>query len=231
MSTTTKPIFDAILFDMDGTLIDSTAGVIGAWNLFKEKYPGLDVEQILSSAHGVRTVENLRIHCGIQDPAEQEREAERFERAIVTTSNENGRGGIKLLPGAKDAIDALTPGTWTVCTSATRAYASTALPSVGVTIPETIVFAEDVKQGKPAPDPYLLGAHRLSKPPTSCLVVEDAPAGVRSGKAAGCKTLGLLTTHGKSEMEAAGADWIVEDLASVKMTVVNGKVEVSIRVD
>lgn len=81
------------------------------------------------------------------------------------------------------------------------------------------------------PDPYLLGAHRLSKPPTSCLVVEDAPAGVRSGKAAGSKTLGLLTTHKRSEMEGAGADWIVQDLASVKMRVVDGVVEVSITVD
>lgn len=162
----------------------------------------------------------------------------------------------------------LTPGTWTVCTSATRAYASTALPSVGVTLPETIVFSEDVKKGKPEyvpiafslifllvpipslhdatchtthhahhqrktnrPDPYLLGAQRLSKPPASCLVVEDAPAGIRSGKSAGCKTLGLLTTHGRREMEAVGADWIVSDLASVKMRVVDGRVEVSITVD
>lgn len=81
------------------------------------------------------------------------------------------------------------------------------------------------------PDPYLLGAQRLSKPPSSCLVVEDAPAGIRSGKAAGCKTLGLLTTHGKSEMEAVGTDFIVPDLASVKMKVVDGRVEVSITID
>ncbi|KAI0065826.1 phosphatase [Artomyces pyxidatus] len=220
---TTTVHFDAILFDMDGTLIDSTAGVVGAWELFAQTYPGLDVHDILSSSHGVRTVDNLRKHCGIDDPEELEREAERFEQAIVTTSKEGGRQGIVLLPGARDILSELAPYSrlpnprWTVCTSATRVYATAALGTTGVEPPETMVYAEDVAKGKPFPDPYLLGAKRVGATPENCLVVEDAPAGVRSGVAAGCKTLALVTTHSREQLEACNPDYIVPNLASVTM--------------
>ncbi|KAK7470445.1 DL-glycerol-3-phosphatase, variant 2 [Stygiomarasmius scandens] len=103
MPTTTIHV-DAALFDMDGTLVDSTAGVQGAWEVFKEKYPHIDIYDILSSAHGVRTVENLKKYCGVEDPAEQEREAQRFEEAIVTSSKANGRKGIVMLPGVSEAM-------------------------------------------------------------------------------------------------------------------------------
>ncbi|KAI0311444.1 phosphatase [Amylostereum chailletii] len=222
---TTTHTFDAILFDMDGTLIDSTAGVEGAWNLFKDRYPHIDVERILSSAHGVRTVENLRNHCGIEDPVEQEKEAERFERAIVTTSSENGRQGIVLLPGVPEIMKNLAPYAklprprWTICTSATRSYATAALRIVGIEVPEAVVFAEDVQKGKPQPDPYLLGAARCDVKPENCLVVEDAPAGIRSGQAAGCKTLAVVTSHSRGQMEACQPNFLVQNLESVKMTV------------
>ncbi|KAI0265810.1 phosphatase [Gloeopeniophorella convolvens] len=210
--------FDAILFDMDGTLVDSTAGVVGAWETFAKTYPGLDVQNILSTSHGVRTVENLQKHCGIVDPKELEREATRFEEAIITTSRENGREGIVLLPGVRPIMDGLRGSArWTICTSATRAYGSAALATVGIDRPQTTVFAEDVTRGKPMPDPYLLGAERCGISPEKCLVVEDAPAGVRSGKAAGCTTLALITSHTREQMVASGTDYLVENLASVTM--------------
>jgi len=131
------------LFDMDGTLVDSTAGVVGAWNLFRKSYPSIDVDHILScelllhcrptlyhfdfvsgtAAHGVRTVDNLKKYCGIQDPeilevrylfrslllsrlnAVLQAEAQRFEQAIVTTASEQGRQGIVLLPGVNGVMD------------------------------------------------------------------------------------------------------------------------------
>ncbi|ETW83734.1 hypothetical protein HETIRDRAFT_47108 [Heterobasidion irregulare TC 32-1] len=224
MPTTTLH-FDAILFDMDGTLVDSTAGVLGAWEIFSKTYPGFHVPDILSSAHGVRTVENLRRFCGIEDPEELEREAARFEGAIVSSSKDNGGQGIILLPGVREIIDELAPGAkyptpcWTICTSATSVYAGKALAFVGIEIPDAIVYAEDVKQGKPQPDPYLLGAKRCGVDPKNCLclVVEDAPAGVRSGQAAGCKTLGLITSHTREQMLAVNPDFLVDNLASVTM--------------
>ncbi|KAI0050236.1 phosphatase [Auriscalpium vulgare] len=210
---------------MDGTLVDSTAGVVGAWEEFKKTYPDIDVDDILSSAHGVRTVENLRKYCGVTDPDELEREAERFEQAIVSSSKLEGRQGIIMLPGVREIYAELGPYAklpkprWTVCTSATRIYATAALATVGIEQPEAIVFAEDVENGKPAPDPYLLGAKRCGVSPENCLVVEDAPAGVRSGNSAGCKTLALLTTHSREQVEAAQPTFLVKDLSSVTMKI------------
>ncbi|KAI0751537.1 phosphatase [Daedaleopsis nitida] len=229
--------FDAILFDMDGTLVDSTDGVVGAWELFAEKYPGLDVTLVLSSSHGVRTVENLETHCGITDPDELEREARRFEEAIVAESHKNGRHGIVALPGVREIMQELAPyhklpkPKWAICTSATITYAKSALNAVGVPVPDVFVVSEDVEKGKPAPDPYLLGAKRAGVDPSRCLVVEDAPAGVRSGQAAGCKTLGLITSHSREQMEEVKPDWLVPNLASVTMKPTENGVQVVINTD
>ncbi|KAF8812261.1 HAD-like protein [Phlegmacium glaucopus] len=212
---------DAILCDMDGTLVDSTAGVVGAWNLFLETYPAIDIHHILSSSHGVRTVDNLRNHCGIQDPQILEQEAERFEKAIVTTSSAGGGQGIVLLPGVRSIIDELAPWRflpnpcWTICTSATRTYASSALKTVGIPVPDVFVVSEDVARGKPFPDPYLLGAKRAGVKPENCIVIEDAPTGIRSGRAAGCKVIALLTTHTREQVEAAQPDFVVKDLSYI----------------
>ncbi|KAI0637977.1 phosphatase [Trametes polyzona] len=229
--------FDAILFDMDGTLVDSTDGVVGAWELFAEKYPGLDVGQVLSSSHGVRTVENLKLHCGITDPDELEREASRFEDAIVSESKKNGRHGIVALPGVQDVMKSIGPfhklpkPRWAICTSATKGYATAALQAAGIPVPEVFVVSEDVEKGKPEPDPYLLGAKRCGVDPARCLVVEDAPAGVRSGRAAGCKTLALITSHSREQIDEAKPDYVVPNLSRVTMKPIENGVEVTIHAD
>ncbi|KAH9053300.1 phosphatase [Lactarius vividus] len=212
--------FDAILFDMDGTLIDSTPGVVAAWELFAETYPTINVQEILKNTHGVRTIETVRMFCGVTDPEKLEvtSPALHLRTAIITTSQEEGREGITLLPGVRTLIDKLGDSKhWTICTSATRGYGSAALEVVGIVPPETIVFAEDVARGKPQPDPYLLGAKRCGVRPEKCLVVEDAPAGVQSGRAAGCKTLAVATSHSRERMVASRPDYLVENLSSVTM--------------
>ncbi|PBL02317.1 HAD-like protein [Armillaria gallica] len=225
---------DAVLFDMDGTLVDSTAGVEGAWEVFRQTYPSIDIHEVLSSAHGVRTVDNLRIHCGVTDPDELEIEAERFETAIVTSAASNGKQGIVLLPGVARNFAEITPGhklpnpSWAICTSATRKYATAALGIAGVTIPDVLVVAEDVEKGKPAPDPYLLGAKKCGVKPENCVVFEDTPAGIRSGKAAGCKTIGFLTTHSKELMEAVQPDFLVPDMDSITIRRVDSGLDITI---
>ncbi|KAI9001364.1 phosphatase [Trametes punicea] len=229
--------FDVILFDMDGTLVDSTDGVVGAWELFAEKYPGLDVTQVLSSSHGVRTVENLKLHCGITDPEELEREARRFEDAIVAESKKNGRQGIVALPGVHKIMQEighlckLPQPRWAICTSATTSYAHAALKAAGIPVPDVFVVSEDVERGKPEPDPYLLGAKRCGVDPGRCLVVEDAPAGVRSGRAAGCKTLALITSHTREQIDEAKPDLVVPNLSRVAMKPVENGIEVTIHTD
>jgi len=228
---------DAILFDMDGTLVDSTDGVVGAWELFRESYPGIDVGEILSTSHGIRTVDNLKKHCNIQDPEKLEAEAERFEKAIVATSTLNGRKGIVQLPGVPRIIEELAPGRhlpspcWAICTSATREYASSALRISGIPIPDVFIAAEDVTQGKPFPDPYLLGAKLCGVKTENCLVVEDAPSGLRSGRAAGCKTIGLLTTHTREQMLACKPDFLVQNLSSVSVKRLGSGVQVTVQTD
>ncbi|KIY74222.1 HAD-like protein [Cylindrobasidium torrendii FP15055 ss-10] len=215
---------DAVLFDMDGTLVDSTSGLEGAWNLFKKTYPQLDIRAILGSSHGVRAVENIRNYCGITDIDELEREAERFDSAIVPCASEDGRPGIVLLPGVAAAFEAigayrfLPNPLWAICTSGSKAYANSATASAGVPVPDVFVTSEDVEQGKPAPDPYILGAKRSGVKTENCVVVEDAPNGVISGNAAGCKTIGLLTTHNKEQMEAAHPHFLVPDMSFVKFS-------------
>ncbi|XP_006460328.1 hypothetical protein AGABI2DRAFT_192067 [Agaricus bisporus var. bisporus H97] len=227
---------DAILFDMDGTLVDSTAGVVGAWDIFHESYPDIDVKKILSTSHGIRTVDNLRNHCRVEDPTLLESEALRFEEAIVTSSTNNGRPGIVKIKGLEQILPDIEPfrhlpsPRWSICTSATRKYALAALKAAGVPVPDVLVAAEDVVAGKPQPDPYLLGAKLCGVDPTQCVVFEDAPAGVQSGRAAGCKTIGLLTTHSREQMEAAQPDILVQDLTSITVRVKQSKgLEIIIR--
>ncbi|KAF6762196.1 phosphatase [Ephemerocybe angulata] len=227
-------VVDAILFDMDGTLVDSTAGVVGAWNEFAKTYPGIDVQNILSSAHGVRTVDNLKNYCGITDPVLLEEEAERFEKAIVTTASQNGGAGIVRLPGVDEAMKELAPRRflpkplWAICTSATRSYAAEALKAANVPVPDAFVAAEDVEKGKPFPDPYLLGAEKCGVDPKKCVVFEDAPSGIRSGNAAGCKTIGLLTTHSREQVEGAEPTYIVKDMSQVSIRCLPEAVEITI---
>jgi glycerol-1-phosphatase len=108
-------------------------------------------------------------------------------------------------------------------TSGTRPLVSGWLRILNLALPQYLVTAEDVKRGKPDPACYLLGKQKLNlKEPASILVVEDAPAGIRAGKAAGFKVLALATTHRIAELRAAGADWIIRDLASVSLKAFNG---------
>lgn len=158
-------------------------------------------------------------YCNVTDPAKLKDEAVRFEEAIVNSSRADGRKGIVALPGVRSIIDELLPAKgfphprWAICTSATRAYASAALEIARIDIPDVFVAAEDVKKGKPSPDPYLLGASLCGVEPSKCLVIEDAPAGVRSGLAAGCKVVGLLTTHSRQQMEESQPHLLVPDLS------------------
>ncbi|KAF8742452.1 hypothetical protein AX14_004320 [Amanita brunnescens Koide BX004] len=225
------------LFDMDGTLVDSTAGVMGAWQTFANSYPSIDVQEILNSSHGVRTIDNLKKYCGIQDPEKLEEEAKRFELAIVETSTQNGLPGIKQLPGVAAVLEELSPAKhlpkprWAICTSATRAYAASALLTTSIPIPDVFVTAEDVTQGKPNPEPYLLGAQKCGVQPETCIVFEDAPSGVRSGRAAGCKTIALLTSHTKQQLESSKPDYIIKDMSCVEVKLTDEGINVTLVIE
>ncbi|MFC7841471.1 HAD-IA family hydrolase [Streptomyces sp. NPDC057382] len=136
------------------------------------------------------------------------------------------RGGVHLLPGTRALLDALPADRWAVVTSATRRLAEARLDAVGI-LPKTLVAADDITRGKPDPEPYLLAARALGVDPARCVVLEDAPAGLASGRAAGMTTVALTTTHRAEELHA---DLVVENLSALSALVTDRGVEISARV-
>lgn len=136
------------------------------------------------------------------------------------------------IPGARFLLKSLQDAgaPWGVVTSGTRALVDGWLDVLKLAHPPFLVVAEDVEQGKPDPQCYLLGRDRLGLgDSTSILVVEDAPSGIRAGKAAGFKVVALKTTHSIQKLKDAGADWIVKDLRSISLKALNGKVDIEIK--
>ncbi|KAI0005341.1 HAD-like protein [Russula compacta] len=220
---------DAILFDMDGTLIDSTPGVLAAWERFGREY-GFDPVVAANAGHGRRLTETLGELFKLDTPEQVADAVVRFEDAVI-------EGGAVALPGAKALLSQIDEGSspsargWTIVTSATRVYASQALNNTGTQLPAAgYVTSDDVKRGKPEPDPFIVGAERVGADPKNCLVVEDAPSGLRAGRAAGARTLAVCTSHTRDQIVASGVtpDFIVNDLTRVSARWDNGKVIVEI---
>lgn len=224
-----KLTVDAVLFDMDGTLIDSTPGVLKAWDAFGERY-GFDAAAAAHASHGRRLHDTLKDYCKIDDEGLLAEEVRRFEDEVIL-------GGPVALPGAVSLIEQIRKKSgeealdWTIVTSATSIYAKAALVQCNIPLPAAgLVASDDVSKGKPFPDPYLAGAKKCGIDPSKCLVVEDAPSGIRSGHAAGSKTLAVCTSHTIEQIIASGSnpDYIVEDLTRVSVTWVDGKLEFTI---
>ncbi|HYL62297.1 MAG TPA: HAD-IA family hydrolase [Candidatus Methylomirabilis sp.] len=198
----------AILFDMDGVLLDSTPAVARVWTTWARKH-GLDPGEVVRKAHGRPSLATIRELLPHSDHDEENREVERREIEDLAD--------VVALPGALPLLQAIPPSRWAVVTSATRPLAEVRLRAAGLPIPRHLVTASDLQRGKPFPDPYLKGAAVLRIPPADCLVVEDAATGVRSGKAAGARVLGLCTTSMERELRNAGADWIANDLTVLSL--------------
>jgi sugar-phosphatase len=197
---------EALLFDMDGVLIDSTPAVARVWAGWAREH-GFDPETVVHKAHGRpsrATIRELLPHADIE---REDREVERREIEDLD--------GVVLLPGAGRLLSNLPPERWTIATSCTRALAEVRLGAAGLPVPKTMVTSSEVKIGKPDPEPYLKAAAKLGFAAPDCIVVEDAAAGVRSGKAAGARVIAVLTTMNRRELEEAGADWVVESCAGI----------------
>ncbi|HKT60816.1 MAG TPA: HAD-IA family hydrolase [Gemmatimonadales bacterium] len=183
----------AIVFDLDGVLVDSAAYVEQQWRRWATSR-GLRPEPFLRVCHGRRALETIRMAAPHLD-------AEAEVQAFVPIE-ESAAEPLGPLPGASRLLTALPRGTWAVATSGIRAVATGRLRRADLPVPPVLVCAEDVTRGKPSPDAFLLAARRLGCPPDQVLVVEDAPAGIQAARAAEMAVIAVTTTHPASQLAA-----------------------------
>jgi sugar-phosphatase len=169
--------YAAFLFDMDGTLLDSSAVVDRVWGRWAKAH-GIDAEELLANVHGVRSSDTIRRFAGAKVDV-------RKETQWILDAEVADVDGVVALEGIHEFIAVLDPGAWAIVTSAPRALAETRLRAVKLPVPLVMITAEDVQRGKPDPQGFLLGAQRLGVNIGECLVFEDSPAGVAAAKAAG----------------------------------------------
>ncbi|MEQ1950634.1 HAD-IA family hydrolase [Mesorhizobium sp. CN2-181] len=179
--------FGAFLFDMDGTLLSSIAAAERVWSAWATRH-GLDVAAFLPTIHGVRASETIRALNlpGVDVQAEVD---------ALTQAEMDDVDGIESIAGVAAFLAALPTDRWAIVTSAPRQLAIRRLEAAGIPLPPLMVAGEDVTNGKPAPDCFLLAANRLGQHPHDCLVFEDAPAGIRAAEAAGARVVVVTATH------------------------------------
>ena len=197
----------ALLFDMDGVLINSTPAVARVWRRWALEH-GLDPVEVVARAHGRPSLTTVREYLPNADHEAENREVERREIEDLE--------GVLPLPGAIELLASLPQDRWTIVTSSTRPLAEVRLQAAGLPLPRNLITASDITRGKPDPEPYLKAAALLGFPATDCVVFEDVPAGVRSGKAAGARVIAFRTTSPDAALLEAGADCVVNGCADVR---------------
>lgn len=206
--------FAAVLFDNDGTLVDSSGPVVRSWVQWAREH---DVDPYaLQGFHGVPAAGIIAAVAPHLDP---EAALARIDEIEVSDVD-----GVVALPGALAALDALPDTHKAIVTSAGRPLAEARLAAAGLTAPPDTVTIEDVERGKPLPDPFVLAAQRLGADPADCLVVEDAPSGIEAARAAGCAVVAVTTNHTPDELPA---DLVVGSLADLSFTLEDGRVRVA----
>ncbi|KAG5803489.1 hypothetical protein H9Q74_010164 [Fusarium xylarioides] len=207
--------FDGFLFDMDGTIIDSTEAVVKHWETIGNEI-GVAPEVILETSHGRRSIDILKILAPEKANWDYVRDME------GRLPKYHGHEAVEI-PGARSMLEALIARSspWAIVTSGTVPLVTGWLRARDLPTPPSdhLVTAESVEDGKPDPACYRLGRERLGlqAEDAQVIVLEDSPAGIRAGKAAGCKVLGLVTSHTVEQVIAAEPDWVVRDLSSVKV--------------
>ena len=202
---------DALLFDLDGVLVDSTPSVIRAWSAWARRV-GLEPATVLAAVHGRRAVDTIRALRPALDPE--------VEIAGLVADETTDNADVVEIVGARALVTALPAGSWAIVTSGLLAVATARLVAAGVPVPPVMITAESITRGKPDPECYLLGAAELGVSPADCVVVEDAPAGAAAARAAGMRLVGVTSTHDAAALEPA--DLIVPDLAHLHVAVANG---------
>lgn len=208
----------AILFDLDGVLVDSTTCAGRIWKGWAREQ-GLDPERMVELAHGRPTIETVRMVAPQLDA--------KFETAKIEDREVNDVDGLKEVPGARELLTSLPADRYTIVTSGSRRLATARLRAAGLPVPARMITADDITHGKPDPEPYLKGARLLGYRPEECMVFEDSPAGIRAAKAAGMTIVAFPTTYLLDALSEA--DCVAESFLSVHVEILaSGDLELNV---
>ena len=184
----------AILFDLDGVLVNSAECVERTWRAWSARH-GFNADAVISVAHGRRTIETVRAVAPQLNAASEVTELEANEAMTAE--------GVYEIDGARELVSALPSDRWAVVTSGTRVIAEFRLNLVGIPIPEVMVCADEISQGKPNPEGYFTAAARLEMEPGECIVIEDTPAGIEAGQAAKMRVIAVAGTYTADRLSRA----------------------------
>jgi mannitol-1-/sugar-/sorbitol-6-phosphatase len=197
----------AVLFDMDGTLVDSSSCVESTWRTWAGKH-GVDIDALLSISHGRQNYETIRmIAPHLETPEEID---------FLVRTEEDCHEGVGEVRGARALLESMgTNARWAVVTSAWRTLAEKRLRLANLPIPDVLITSDDISHSKPHPEGYLLAAKRLGVAPADCLVIEDAHAGIEAARAAGMPVIGITTTFARDRL---GVEWCIEDFRELSVS-------------
>lgn len=186
----------ALLFDLDGVLVDSQECVERTWRGWATRH-GFEAEQVIHAAHGRRAIDTIRAVAPTLDAD--------AELAALIATEATATEGVREIPGARELVQSLPPARWAVVTSGTRAVAEFRLRHARVPVPPVMICADEIERGKPDPQGYLRAAKRLGYAPTDCIVIEDAPPGIEAAHAAGMRAVAVTTTFPAAQLFPADA--------------------------
>jgi len=199
--------FSAVLFDLDGTLLDSSYSVERSWFNWALNH-GLNGDEILKIAHGRPTIETIKI---VAPELDAEIEAKVLER----TQAQNNEG-VEAFTGAKELLATLPTNCWAVVTSSSNFLATNRIKQANLPFPQKLITADDITNSKPHPEGYLKAASFFNSASSDCLVIEDTPVGVEAGKAAGMKVIAVANTYKIDQLSVA--DLVIQDLTEIHFT-------------
>ena len=194
----------AILFDLDGVLVDSTECVERSWRNWAARH-GLDPDRVLEVAHGRRTMETIPLvapHLVVAD-----------EVAFLEGAESHTTEGVYEVPGARGLLERLPVDAWAIVTSGVRSVATLRIRQTHLPMPRVLVCADEISRGKPDPEGYLTAAQRLGKLAAECVVIEDTPAGLEAARAAGMQSIGIAGTYPAPALTMA--DLVVSSLSAL----------------
>jgi mannitol-1-/sugar-/sorbitol-6-phosphatase len=197
----------AILFDLDGVLVDSAACIERTWRRWALHHQ-LDPAQVIALAHGRRAIETVQLvapHLAADT-----------ELAALAATESSTAEGLAEIDGAREILRQLPAGAWGIVTSGIREVAIFRLQHTGLPVPEVLVCADEIQHGKPDPEGYLTAARLLGVPPNACVVIEDAPAGLEAARAAGMRSIGVSGTYRRERL--AMADYTIPRLSAMQVS-------------